>query len=103
MYYDLGVNLKIAPLSRVLNFVFYSSMYRSGVGLSGCKQHMYYTQVTDSMRTGPGGGCPEEGELIEIAEINVKDAMNFAFDDSKPKPVGVIAAIMWYIERKNKS
>ena len=75
-------------------------IFRSGVGLSGSKQSMYYVQVTDSMKTGPGGGCPEEGEMIDIVEISVKEAMAFAFDDSKPKPVGVIAALMWYQQNK---
>ena len=72
------------------------------MGLSGTQQHMYYCEVTDAGRTGPGGGCPEEGELIDVVEVAVKDAMTFAFDDTKPKPVGVIAAIMWYHQNKLK-
>uniref|UniRef100_A0ACB8G6W2 Uncharacterized protein n=1 Tax=Sphaerodactylus townsendi TaxID=933632 RepID=A0ACB8G6W2_9SAUR len=69
---------------------------RSGVGVTGSKQTLFYAEVTDEMKTGKGGGCPEEGELIEAVEIPLRDSMDFAFDETFPKTMGVIFCFMWF-------
>jgi UDP-sugar diphosphatase len=68
--------------------------------VTGTKQAFYYAQVTNEMRVTAGGSNVEEGEMIEVVEIPVKDSMQFAMDQSKEKPVGMIFAILWYHQNK---
>lgn len=69
---------------------------RSGVGVTGSKHTVFYAEVTDEMKTGEGGGRPEEGELIEIVEIPLQDSMHFAFDETVPKTMGVAFSFLWF-------
>lgn len=69
---------------------------RSGVGVTGSRQTLFYAEVTDQMRTSEGGGQPEEGELIEVVEIPLEDSMKFAYDEAFPKTMGVIFSFMWF-------
>uniref|UniRef100_A0A8C4VLW6 Nudix hydrolase 14 n=1 Tax=Gopherus evgoodei TaxID=1825980 RepID=A0A8C4VLW6_9SAUR len=69
---------------------------RSGVGVTGSKQTLFYAEVTDQMKTGEGGGQPEEGELIEVVEVPLQDSMKFAFDEHFPKTMGIIFSFMWF-------
>uniref|UniRef100_A0A3B4AHL1 Uridine diphosphate glucose pyrophosphatase NUDT14 n=1 Tax=Periophthalmus magnuspinnatus TaxID=409849 RepID=A0A3B4AHL1_9GOBI len=55
--------------------------YRSGVGVTGSKQTMFYAEVSDDNRVSAGGGEPKEGELIEVRI---------------PKTMGVIFSFMWF-------
>ncbi|XP_015721163.1 uridine diphosphate glucose pyrophosphatase NUDT14 isoform X3 [Coturnix japonica] len=72
------------------------SSYRSGVGVTGSRQTLFYAEVTDQMRTSEGGGQPEEGELIEVVEIPLEDSMKFAYDETFPKTMGVIFSFTWF-------
>nr|CAD7447617.1 unnamed protein product [Timema bartmani] len=49
----------------------------SGIGTSGDKQTMFYVEVTDQMKKGPGGGNPKEGELIEVVEMSISEATSY--------------------------
>lgn len=57
---------------------------------------MFYAEVTDAQRSGPGGGLAEEGELIEVIHLNLDDAQAFADNPNIPKTLGVIFAISWF-------
>ena len=80
----------------------HSAHHRSGVGVSGTKQGLYYARVTDAMKTGPGGGNVHEGEMIDVVEVSVAQSVQFALDQNKEKPVGMLFAIMWYSACKAK-
>jgi UDP-sugar diphosphatase len=54
---------------------------RNGVGTTGALQTMYFAEVTDSMRVSKGGGLVEEGEMIDVVDIPVSEAMKFVMDD----------------------
>lgn len=69
---------------------------RSGVGVTGSRQTLFYAEVNDEMRTSGGGGQPEEGELIEVVEIPLEESMKFAYDETFPKTMGVIFSFMWF-------
>ncbi|XP_014454246.1 uridine diphosphate glucose pyrophosphatase NUDT14 isoform X1 [Alligator mississippiensis] len=86
---ECGYDVPISHLKRITS-------YRSGVGVTGSKQTMFYAEVTDQMKTGEGGGQAEEGELIEVIEIPLQDSMKFAFDENFPKTMGVIFSFMWF-------
>ncbi|NWX82737.1 NUD14 pyrophosphatase, partial [Nothoprocta ornata] len=86
---ECGYNVPAADLRKITS-------YRSGVGLTGSRHTLFYAEVTDQMKTGEGGGQPEEGELIEVVEIPLEESMKFAFDESIPKTPGVILGVMWF-------
>ncbi|XP_038192983.1 uridine diphosphate glucose pyrophosphatase NUDT14 isoform X2 [Arvicola amphibius] len=73
--------------------------YMSGVGLTSSRQTMFYAEVTDAQRSGPGGGLAEEGELIEVVHLNLDDAQAFADNPNIPKTLGVIFAISWFFSQ----
>lgn len=60
---------------------------------------MFYAEVTDSQRTGLGGGLAEEGELIQVEHLPLDGAQAFAEDHSVPKTLGVIFGISWFLSR----
>ncbi|KAM5338018.1 uridine diphosphate glucose pyrophosphatase NUDT14 isoform 1-T1 [Glossophaga mutica] len=69
---------------------------RSGVGLTGSSQTMFYAEVTEAQRGGPGGGLAEEGELIEVVHLPLADAQAFSDNPDVPKTLGVIFGISWF-------
>ncbi|XP_053264871.1 uridine diphosphate glucose pyrophosphatase NUDT14 isoform X1 [Podarcis raffonei] len=86
---ECGYEIPTASLKKITSC-------RSGVGVSGSKQTLFYAEVTDEMKAGEGGGQPQEGELIEVVEIPLQDCMNFAFDEALPKTMGFIFSFMWF-------
>lgn len=72
------------------------STCRSGVGLTSSSQTMFYAEVTDAHRGGPGGGLAEEGELIEVVHLPLDSARAFVDDPDVPKTLGVIFGISWF-------
>ena len=89
---ECGYRLVPTDLRRV-------ATYMSGVGLTSSRQTMFYAEVTDAQRGGPGGGLAEEGELIEVIHLNLDDAQAFADNPDIPKTLGVIYAISWFFSQ----
>uniref|UniRef100_A0A673V0E8 Uridine diphosphate glucose pyrophosphatase NUDT14 n=2 Tax=Suricata suricatta TaxID=37032 RepID=A0A673V0E8_SURSU len=87
---ECGYRLAPSDLRRV-------ATYKFGVGLTGSSQTMFYAEVTDSQRSGPGGGLAEEGELIEVVHLPLDGAQAFADDPAVPKTLGVIFGISWFL------
>ena len=63
---------------------------------------MYFAEVTDSMRVSKGGGLVEEGEMIDVVDIPVSEAMKFVMDDNVNKPVALMFAVLWFFQNKSK-
>lgn len=70
--------------------------YRSGVGVTGAKQTMFYAEVSDDNCVSAGGGEPREGELIEVVKVPLHEAMTFAYNERIPKTMGVIFSFIWF-------
>ncbi|XP_036134905.1 uridine diphosphate glucose pyrophosphatase NUDT14 [Molossus molossus] len=87
---ECGYHLTPTDLRRV-------AIYKAGVGLSGSSQTMFYAEVTDAQRGGPGGGLAEEGELIEVVHLPLGDAQAFSDNPDIPKTLGVIFGISWFL------
>ncbi|XP_058914848.1 uridine diphosphate glucose pyrophosphatase NUDT14 isoform X1 [Kogia breviceps] len=87
---ECGYRLAPSGLRRV-------ATYKSGVGLTSSSQTMFYAEVTDAQRGGPGGGLAEEGELIEVVHLPLGGARAFADDPDVPKTLGVIFGISWFL------
>ncbi|XP_062947626.1 uridine diphosphate glucose pyrophosphatase NUDT14 [Cynocephalus volans] len=89
---ECGYRLVPSELRRVAE-------YRSGVGLTGSSQTMFYAEVTDAQRSGQGGGLAEEGELTEVVHLPLDGAQAFADDPDIPKTLGVIFGIFWFLSQ----
>lgn len=87
---ECGYHLAPSDLRRV-------ATYKSGVGLTGSNQTMFYAEVTDAQRGGPGGGLAEEGELIEVIHLPLDGAQAFSDNPDVPKTLGVIFGISWFL------
>uniref|UniRef100_A0A3P8UQN8 Uridine diphosphate glucose pyrophosphatase NUDT14 n=1 Tax=Cynoglossus semilaevis TaxID=244447 RepID=A0A3P8UQN8_CYNSE len=86
---ECGYDVPVSKLRKITS-------YRSGVGISGAKQTMFYAEVSDDTRVSAGGGEPREGELIEVIKVPLHEAMTFAYNDSIPKTMGVIFGFIWF-------
>nr|CAD7589217.1 unnamed protein product [Timema genevievae] len=73
---------------------------QSGIGTSGDKQTMFYVEVTDQMKKGPGGGNPKEGELIEVVEMSISEATSYMAQHEVQSPGGFMFALMWFFHNK---
>jgi UDP-sugar diphosphatase len=76
-----------------------TSFYTS-VGFAGSKQTLYYAEVDESMRIGPGGGV--DGERIEVIELSVNEAERFIFDETIAKTPGLMFAFLWWKNLREK-
>ncbi|KAM4522186.1 uridine diphosphate glucose pyrophosphatase NUDT14 [Odontesthes bonariensis] len=86
---ECGYDVPASKLKRITS-------YRSGVGVTGAKQTMFYAEVSDENCVGAGGGEPREGELIEVVKVPLHEAMTFAYDERIPKTMGVIFSFIWF-------
>ncbi|XP_077566908.1 uridine diphosphate glucose pyrophosphatase NUDT14 [Stigmatopora nigra] len=86
---ECGYDVPASKLKRITS-------YRSGVGVTGSKQTMFYAEVSDDNCVSAGGGEPREGELIEVVKIPLHEAMTFAYNERIPKTMGVIFSFIWF-------
>ncbi|XP_028858719.1 uridine diphosphate glucose pyrophosphatase NUDT14 [Denticeps clupeoides] len=86
---ECGYDVPVTKLRRITS-------YRSGVGVTGAKQTLFYAEVSEENRVSEGGGQPQEGELIEVVKVPLHEAMTFAYDESIPKTMGVIFSFIWF-------
>ena len=85
---ECGYRVPPAELERITSF--YTS-----VGHSGSRQTLYYAEVTESMRVGPGGGIEGE-EQIEVVEYSVAEARRLMTDESVARTPGLLYALCWW-------
>ncbi|XP_061602497.1 uridine diphosphate glucose pyrophosphatase NUDT14 [Cololabis saira] len=86
---ECGYDVPASKLKRITS-------YRSGVGVTGAKQTMFYAEVSDDDCVSAGGGEPREGELIEVVKVPLHEAMTFAYNERVPKTMGVIFSFIWF-------
>ncbi|XP_046631853.1 uridine diphosphate glucose pyrophosphatase NUDT14-like [Daphnia pulicaria] len=78
----------------------YVIQFHSGVGLSGDPQTVFYAEVTDEMKVSSGGGNPEEGELIDVVEMNISEVEEFLAQKRVPSPGGFLFGLQWFFNKK---
>ncbi|KAG7222654.1 hypothetical protein INR49_026263, partial [Caranx melampygus] len=86
---ECGYDVPASKLKRITS-------YRSGVGVTGAKQTMFYAEVSDDNCVSAGGGEPQEGELIEVVKVPLHEAMTFAYNERIQKTMGVIFSFIWF-------
>jgi len=84
---ECGYRIDEASLVRITSF--YTS-----VGFAGSRQVLYYAEVDESMRVGPGGGI--EGEQIEVLELSPAQARRLMDDDSVARTPGLLYSLCWW-------
>ncbi|XP_014787558.1 uridine diphosphate glucose pyrophosphatase NUDT14 isoform X1 [Octopus bimaculoides] len=92
---ECGYKVPLDNIERVVS-------YRGGVSTTGALVTFFYAEIDDKMKVSKGGGVPEEGEMIELLEVPVKNARAFVMDESEPKPGGLHFAIFWFFDTKWK-
>ncbi|XP_048831537.1 uridine diphosphate glucose pyrophosphatase NUDT14-like isoform X1 [Brienomyrus brachyistius] len=88
---ECGYDVPVTKLRRITS-------YRSGVGVTGAKQTMFYAEVSDENCVGvaEGSGQTSEGELVEVVKVPLHEAIRFAYDENIPKTMGVIFSFVWF-------
>lgn len=92
---ECGYNVPLTSIQRVTSF-------RSGVGILGAKQELFYVEVTDDMKKTAGGGVEEQGEMIDVVELTKAEAKKMLFDESIMRPAALLFGITWFLEVKSK-
>ena len=76
--------------------------YYSSIGHAGSRQTMYYCEVTDDMIVHDGGGNEHEGELIDVVNVPLEDAMKLAMDGDAARSTGLCFAVIWFEHFKRR-
>ncbi|GFG29200.1 hypothetical protein Cfor_05013 [Coptotermes formosanus] len=90
---ECGYDVPVSNLERIIS-------YRSGIGVCGDNQTIFYAEVTDNMKIGTGGGNAEEGEFIEVVEMTVPEAKKYMDKGTVLSPGGLIFALLWFFQNK---
>ncbi|XP_025091686.1 uridine diphosphate glucose pyrophosphatase-like isoform X3 [Pomacea canaliculata] len=88
---ECGYKVPIDSIKKITSF-------RAGVGTTGSKQILYYADVTDDMRVGTGGGLAEEGELIEVVEMDIEQGRKLIYDETVNRPCGLLFGLQWFFD-----
>ncbi|XP_078034992.1 uridine diphosphate glucose pyrophosphatase NUDT14 [Augochlora pura] len=64
------------------------------------KNTLFYVEVTDEMRTHPGGGAASEGELIEIVEMSIPEVKQYVNSKEVQSPPSFLYAVTWFLLNK---
>nr|XP_054759533.1 uridine diphosphate glucose pyrophosphatase NUDT14-like [Lytechinus pictus] len=92
---ETGYKVPLENLKKITSF-------RTGVGVKGTLQTLFYAEVTDQMKVSSGGGLVDEGEHIEVIEISGQDALETIMDETITKPVGMMFAFTWFFFMKDR-
>ncbi|KAI5634731.1 uridine diphosphate glucose pyrophosphatase [Phthorimaea operculella] len=94
---ECGYKVQLKDLQRVLS-------YRSGVGVQGAEQTLYYVEVTDDMKSSTDGGGVDD-EIIEVVEMSIPEVEKFLLEtppSAQPlaSPPSCLFALMWFLRYK---
>jgi hypothetical protein len=74
---------------------------RSSVGVMGDTMTMFYTEVTDAMKTARGGGGnADEGERIEVVELSIQEARDYVSSPVVNSPAEFLFGLQWFFVNK---
>ena len=90
---ECGFRVAPARLSKIVTFP-------AGVGSSVGTQTMFSVEVRDTDRVGEGGGLLEEGEMIRVVEMTVREVEELLAQETVNSPVGLLYGVSWYLRNK---
>ncbi|XP_026318060.1 uridine diphosphate glucose pyrophosphatase-like isoform X2 [Hyposmocoma kahamanoa] len=91
---ECGYHVKLSDLELV-------NSYRSGVGVQGSKQTLYYCEVNDDMKQSAGGGVDDE--IIDLVEMSISQVEKMLFSPSAESirsPPSCLYGLMWFLHTK---
>lgn len=89
---ECGYNVETSNLQKIMS-------YRSGVGVQGSLQTLYYCEVTDDMKTEQGGGVDDE--IIEVVEMTIPQIESMLKSEGPlASPPSCLFALMWFLHNK---
>ena len=74
--------------------------FPAGVGSSVGTTNLFSVEVRDSDRVGEGGGLLEEGEMIRVVEMTVKEVKEYMAKETVNSPVGFLYGVTWYLQNR---
>ncbi len=77
------------------------SSYFTNVGITGNRQHLFFTTIDETMKVNDGGGIDNEQILLEF--IPLAEAKQFLFDENLAKTPGLMFAFYWFFEQYEKN
>ena len=87
---ECGYDVKVEDIIKITSFF-------TNVGISGAKQHLFFTEINDSLKVHDGGGINDE--QIELEYISLEDTRSFIYDENKAKTPGLMFAFYWFFEK----
>ncbi|WP_456057624.1 NUDIX domain-containing protein [Campylobacter hominis] len=81
---------------KVNDLEFITTCY-SALGFGANRQDFFYAAVKNSDKIAQGGGV--DGEKIEIINLPLNKAENFAFDDNFIKAPGLVMCFLWFFKK----
>ncbi|XP_023936297.1 uridine diphosphate glucose pyrophosphatase NUDT14 [Bicyclus anynana] len=89
---ECGYDIPLEKLQRITS-------YRSGVGVQGALQTLFYCEVTDNMKTEQGGGIDDE--IIEVVEKTIPEVEAMVRSPGPiSSPPSCLFALMWFLHFK---
>ncbi|KAL4710240.1 hypothetical protein ACJJTC_005413 [Scirpophaga incertulas] len=89
---ECGYNIKLKDLHKIIS-------YRSGVGVQGSLQTLFYCEVSDDMKTEQGGGVDDE--IIEVVEMSIPQIEEMLKSEGPlASPPSCLFALMWFLQNK---
>lgn len=68
--------------------------------MTGGLQTMFFAEVTDDMRVSNGGGNSDEGELIDVVELNIQEITDMMRRPTINSPAGFLFGMQWFLHNK---
>ncbi|KAJ9586571.1 hypothetical protein L9F63_028386 [Diploptera punctata] len=93
---EQGITIELCAVSKLERII----SYRSGIGVCGDNQTLFYAEVTDNMKVGKGGGNLEEGEYIETVEMTIPEAKKYLSKGVVLSPGGLLFGLLWFLQNK---
>lgn len=88
---ECGYDVPLEKIEKISSFF-------TNVGISGGKQHLFFAEIDESMRSHDGGGIHTEEIILEW--VPLVEANDFVFDESKAKTPGLMFAFYWFMKRQ---
>jgi len=90
---ECGYKVDINSLQKITSFF-------THVGISGAKQYLFFTIISENQKVHKGGGINDE--QIELFFLPTSKCDEFIFDENKAKTPGLIFSLYWFLKnRKN--
>ena len=90
---ECGYDVDVERIEKITSFF-------TNVGISGGRQHLYYAEIDESMRTHAGGGI--HSEEIKLSWVPLEEAEAFIYDESLAKTPGLMFAFYWFFEKRGE-